>query len=90
MKRQHQGKIEDQGDIISKFLLRLDALEKQMDEKDNKISKFEKRVDQYGSDFWDLKKHVSSLEERLVQQERYASTDCLVFHIFCSNPTRRN
>ena len=63
---------------------------KQMDGKDVIISELEKCLDQYASGFWDLKKHVSSLEERLVQQERYTSIDCLVFHIFCSNPTHRN
>ena len=46
MEIQQQSKVLDQGDLISKLLLKIDASEKRMDKKDVKNSELEKCVDQ--------------------------------------------
>ena len=64
MEIQQQSKVLDQGDLISKLLLKIDASEKRMDKKD--VEKLGIR-EMCGSDF---KKHESPLERRVAQQER--------------------
>ena len=56
--RQHQGKVLAQGDIISKLLLKKDALEKRMDEKKVQISELDKCEHQYSSFFFGFEETV--------------------------------